>query len=580
MVKYMFPLSAKTVLFKSKIRLGEQPATKAPNRFAVWFLIVFSWLLIFAVNSRAAQAPDAEAELVRAMTEQIDCYPLEFLDFHKQKPLISVKELCLAAIYQQSGTRPLWVGINGPDHRAEIILNHLQTAYQDGVDPRDYEIELLESLWPSRTPVDLARLDLQLTYSLVKYIHDMSFGQMKFRFSDQELYGEVGNDQFDPLQALEIARTSPDIGAYLDSLAPQHSYYQQLKKVLQYYRGFVQRSDWPAIPAGPLIRPGKKDERLAAIQYRLSLTEDIETTLVEPENYDDNLVAAVQLFQKNNGLKPDGVVGPQTLAMLNRTPAELVDTIRANMARWRWQSHQLGDTYIMVNIAAFSLKAVRNNQVVLEMPVIVGKFQHQTPIISDSIKYLDFNPYWNVPPSIARNEELPALQQNPNYLIDRHVRLFSSWQRDAVELDSTAIDWKSISRSQIAGFKLRQDPGPWNALGRVKFVFPNHNSIYLHDTPTQNLFEQTSRSFSHGCIRVSQPLVLALFCLNQQNSSWTTETIDKIVSTEERKVIILRPPIPIHINYQTVWLDNNEIIHFNSDIYGRDAKLMKAFDAK
>ncbi|MBE0584000.1 MAG: L,D-transpeptidase family protein, partial [Desulfofustis sp.] len=244
------------------------------------------------------------------------------------------------------------------------------------------------------------------------------------------------------------------------------------------------------------------------------------------------------------------------------------------------QSHQLGDTYIMVNITSFSLKAVRNNLVVHEMPVIVGKFQHQTPIFSDHIKYLDFNPYWNVTPSIARDEDLPALRLNPDHLVERHVRLFSSWREDAVELDSTAIDWHATSRSQMSNFKLRQDPGPWNALGRVKFVFPNHNSIYLHDTPTQNLFEQTSRSFSHGCIRVSKPLVLAAFCLEEQKGSWTIEAIDKIVATGERKVISLLPSIPIHINYQTAWVDNNEIIHFNSDIYGRDAKLIQAFDTK
>ncbi len=580
MAKETFQPPATAVFLKPKPRQDRRPTRQPSPGFVSWFLIVVSSLLLLAANRLAAQSPDAEEELARAMTEEIACYPIELLDFHKQKPLISVKELCLAAIYQERGARPLWVGINGPDQRADIILNRLQNSNQDGLDPTDYEIERLESLWSSRKPADLARLDAQITYSLVKYIHDMSYGEMKFRHSDPALYGEVGNDQFDPLQALEIARAIPDIDVYLDTLAPQHSYYQRLKKALQYYREFEQRSDWPAIPAGPLIRPGKNDERLAAIQYRLSLTEDFETSSAEPENYHERLVTAVQSFQKKNGLQPDGIVGAQTLAMLNRTPAELVGTIRANMARWRWQSHQLGNTYIMVNIASFSLKAVRDNQVVHEMPVIVGKFQHQTPILSDHIKYLDFNPYWNVTPSIARDEDLPALKLNPNHLIDRHVRLFSNWREDAVELDSTTIDWKSISRSQMSNFKLRQDPGPWNALGRVKFVFPNHHSVYLHDTPTQNLFETASRSFSHGCIRVSKPLVLALFCLGEQNNSWTVEIIDKMVSTGERKVVSLRSSIPIHINYQTAWVDNNEIIHFNSDIYDRDARLIKAFETK
>jgi len=547
---------------------------------AACVLLVLSVLLPGVEGIRAEEVqPDRQEALITAMAEHLTCYPLELLDFHKQEPLISVKELCLASIYHNIGSRPLWITVDGPDDRARAILDRLKRSDLEGLNSQDYEIDLLDALWPSLQPEDLARLDTQLTFSLVKYIHDLSYGQMKLKTSEPELFAEAGDENFDPVKVINIVRQVPDIGAYLDSLVPQHPSYRKLRRALVTYRELAQKPGLPVIPSGPLLRPGKTDSRVAVLQQRLMMTGESSEVDQTGDLYDERLVAAVREYQEKNGLRPDGIVGPQTLSMLNRAPADLVDTIKVNMARWHVQAHDLGTTYIMVNIADFSLKAVRNGETALEMPVIVGKFQHQTPVFSDHIRYLEFNPYWNVTPSIARNEDLPGLRKDPRHLVDRHIRLFSSWLDDAVELDSTVIDWENVSRSQMSRYKLRQDPGPWNALGRVKFVFPNHHSVYLHDTPTQDLFDQTSRSFSHGCIRVSQPLELATFCLAGQKG-WDREAIDRVVAKGERRIISLRTSIPIHITYQTAWVDNSDIIHFNSDIYGRDAKLLKTLVAK
>ncbi len=513
------------------------------------------------------------------MAERISCYPLELFNMHKQEPLISVKELCLASIYHQTGARPLWVTVDGPDSRAETILQRLRNSLQEGLDPDDYEVDLLASLWTSRQPDDLARLDTQLTFSLVKYIHDISHGQMKLRAADPELFAEAGDEHFDPMLAMAMARSALDIGVYLDGLAPQHYAYHKLREALAYYRERAEVKTWPVIGGGPLIKPGMNDQRLVEIRRRLALTDDSVSFSDEGDLYDEQTVTAVKAFQAQFGLKPDGIIGPRTLAALNLTAAELIRVIRANMIRWHIQDQELGDTYIMVNIAGFFLKAVREQKTEMVMPVIVGKFQHQTPVFSDKIRYLEFNPYWNITPSIAKNEELPALRENSRNLADRHIRLFSSWFDDAVELDSTMIDWSSVSRAQMSRYKLRQDPGPWNALGRVKFVFPNHHSVYLHDTPSHDLFEQTSRSFSHGCIRVSRPLRLAEFALNGQGG-WDSKAIDRVIAEGERKIVTLRTPIPVHITYQTAWVDNNGLIHFNGDIYGRDTKLLQTFDAR
>ena len=529
-----------------------------------------------------AERSDQEQQeaLQKAMEDRISLYPLDLLNGNKkQKPLILMKERCLAIIYHENGARPFWVAGDGPGENAREILKRLENSYQEGLNPEDYKTDLLVSLWSSRKPDELAHLDTQLTFSLVKYIHDISHGRMELREKDPVLFAEAGDDYFDPLLAVAMARSAEDIGFFLDNLVPRHDTYRKLRDALAYYRTLVKEDNWPLIGDGQLIRPGMQDSRIAEIRRRLSLTENNIERVEAEDVYDEHLVAALKIFQEKHGLEPDGIIGARTRTALNRSPAELIKLLKGNMIRWHIQDHQLGDTFIMVNIAGFYLKAVRELKTELEMPVIIGKFQHQTPVFSDKIRYIEFNPYWNITPSIAGNEELPALKKNNRHLVDRHVRLFSSWLEDAEELDSTKIDWKMISRNKMAQFKLRQDPGPGNALGRVKFVFPNHHSVYLHDTPTHELFKQASRSFSHGCIRVSRPLDLAEFLLNGQGG-WDKLMIDRTVAEGKRKIVTLHYPIPVHITYQTAWVDLEGLIHFNEDIYGRDIKLLQTFSEK
>jgi murein L,D-transpeptidase YcbB/YkuD len=257
--------------------------------------------------------------------------------------------------------------------------------------------------------------------------------------------------------------------------------------------------------------------------------------------------------------------------------ADRIRQIIINMTRWRWHSHDLGEKYALVNIAHFDLTAFEAGQIVFSMPVIVGEKQKQTPVFSNRIATVVINPFWNIPKSIARDEELPKLRKDPNYLVDRHVRIFSGWGDDAAEIDSTAVDWNTISPDMMDGYRLRQEPGPWNALGWIKFVFPNRYSVYLHDTPSQNLFSRTKRDFSHGCIRVSDPVQLAAFALSRQKGEdWPPETIIRSIEEQERIGIGMSEPLPIHITYQTAWFDKHGIVCFNYDVYGRDKNLLRA----
>jgi murein L,D-transpeptidase YcbB/YkuD len=550
--------------------------TSAGKLFFVKFLSCCVFFLL--ISATTGHGRPADVEISKAMAKYLVCSPLEQLQIEKQLPILATEELCLYTIYDKTGTDPLWVTANGPTEHGTIILGYLRESYRHGLDPDEYKVDRILELWDAADPDALARLETLLTYNLVKYVHDISYGQLKPLASDPVLFAEAGNIDFNPLRTIEHILATSDLDQFLAGLPPRHYHYTALKAALEHYRNIAESGGWSSIPQGPSLRPGDTDARIILVRKRLQVTDHPAGTALDTNSihYDPLLERTVQAFQRRHGLLVDGIIGANTLAAMNISAAEKVASIRLNMARWRWQDHDLGAQYLLTNIAAFTVKAFQGEDIILDMPVIVGKQQHQTPVFSSKIKYLDFNPFWNIPTSIAQNEELPRLRKNPNHLVDRHIRLFSSWQSDAVELDSTVIDWHNVSRGRMAGYKLRQEPGPWNALGKIKFSFPNRYSVYMHGTPAQNLFSRTQRDFSHGCIRISDPLALAIFVLETQSDDWPREKIEEIYQQELRKVIRLSSPLAVHITYQTAWVDKSGTVHFNRDIYLRDAALHNA----
>ena len=512
-------------------------------------------------------------EFAEAWSRQLSCYPLQLVNLDEQEIAIVNEDLCLAAIYTATGMKPLWVSENGPGRKAEIIRQFLENAAAEGLQPRDYNVAGLEALWESDTPDHLARLETELTLNFVKYAHDVSRGRIIPYTIDPELFAEAGDMHFKPVQAVEQALAAPDFAGYIADLPPAHDQYRKLREALHYYRNIAAAGGWGKVVAGKKLRPGDRDERIRQVRQRLARTGEIDPAAGDGSVYDEQLVPAIKRFQQKFGLESDGIIGSKTLEALNTSPAEIINIIILNMARWRWQEHDLGRRYIMVNIANYDLKAVADGRVVLEMPVIVGKFQHQTPVFSRSVQYVDFNPFWNIPPSIAAAEELPELRRDPNYLVNRNVRLFSGWQTDAVELDSTLIGWGSVTPEEMQRYKLRQDPGPWNALGPVKLMFPNKYDVYIHGTPARELFEHSRRDFSHGCIRASQPLDLVAFALSEEKPGWSLDKVKEVAALGKREIVNVRAPLQVHVTYQTVWVDNQGTIHFNNDSYGRDKKL-------
>jgi murein L,D-transpeptidase YcbB/YkuD len=349
-----------------------------------------------------------------------------------------------------------------------------------------------------------------------------------------------------------------------------------LRTALARYRAIADQGGWPHIPPGPSIKPDKEDPRIPAVRTLLAINGDYSSADNGSLLLDPDLVAAVQRFQIRHNLNSDGIIGKNTLAAMNVPVTERIDQILINMELWRWLPHKLEGKQLFINIAGFYLQARQDEQVEFATPVIVGKVYHKTPVFSDLIRYLEFNPFWNIPSSIARKEIVPEMLKDPAYLRNNNIRMFAGWDDNGQEVDPAALNWRQLGK-QINRYRLRQDPGPDNALGRVKFVFPNQHDVYLHDTPAHELFRRDDRAFSHGCIRVSRPIELARYLLSADDQSWTMERIQKILEEGKRTVILLKKPVPIHILYRTVSVDQDSgMVSFFKDVYGRDALLQQA----
>jgi murein L,D-transpeptidase YcbB/YkuD len=481
-------------------------------------------------------------------------------------------------VYRENNFYPLWIGGDRPTPDAFIILNILKSAENEGLDPMDYHVSQIESQLDTAGPASLAATDILLTTALHGYVSDIHEGRIDPCLKDPDLFTCARDRSIDPVQLMAKAMAASDLNGFLLDQAPDSSQYRDLRSALARYREIEANGGWPMVPEGPTLKSGMSDPGVLLIRERLAATGDlIESSPPEfPLVYDDKMVKAVLNFQEKQGLKIDGIIGRETRSAMNIPVSSLIHRIVINMERLRWLSRGAGRRHVTVNIASFELAVFNNGEIVLEMPVIVGKNYRETPVFSDVISYIEFNPFWNVPPSIARRDILPKLKKDPSYLSMMGIRVFDGWQAGASEIDPDSIRWETVSWSRMGALKLRQDPGPKNLLGRAKFMFPNRFSVYLHDTPSQELFQRTTRTFSSGCIRLSSPFELAEYLLSENNHGWSREEIKEIVDTGARTVVRLESPVPIHIVYLTAYTDANGSVHFKKDIYGRDAQLENA----
>jgi murein L,D-transpeptidase YcbB/YkuD len=311
-----------------------------------------------------------------------------------------------------------------------------------------------------------------------------------------------------------------------------------------------------------------------ALRHRLAVTDDAPLGGPDDALFDDALLQAVERAQARHGLVVDGVAGRNTLAALNRSVEDRIRDIQMNMERWRWLPRDLGRLHLFINVADFRLQVVNDGAVDLEMPVIVGRPYRRTPIFSNKLRYLEFNPTWTVPPRIAGRDLLPKIRKDPGFLAAQGFEVYSGWSAEAVTLDPASIDWQAVSPDRFP-YKLKQRPGPTNAMGRVKFMLPNSYDIYLHDTPNHDLFDRTQRTFSSGCVRLSDPRALADYLLTFL-PGWDMARLDAVWEGGNQTRVNLSETIPVHFAYFTVLADSTGRLAFRRDVYGRDTTLLEA----
>lgn len=488
-------------------------------------------------------------------------------------------------IYQGNNFHLFWIKDGKPGTRAEAIRDVLRDAGSQGLVPADYFTEEIDHYWNGSGPGALVRLDVFLTMGMMRYVADQHEGREAPSRINPELFAGARSVKVNWPALWKSAFEALDMKAFMQAQAPPFLQYQALVNALANYREIEQGGGWPAVPEGKTLKSGMTDERIPIIRKRL-LTEGYLTSdnadRMDIPVFDTDLENAVKKFQSRHNLSPDGIIGKQTLAAMNIPVEQKIQQIVINMERYRWLDRSIiGERLVAVNIAGFEALAGRPGHFTVKTPVIVGKKYHMTPVFNDTIKYVVFNPYWNVPPSIARNEILPKLRKDPHYTAGKNMRIFRGWGPDAPEVDPASIDWSKVSKREMNRYHVRQDPGPDNALGCLKLVFPNKYSVYLHDTPAHSLFRHEQRAFSHGCIRMDRPKVMAAWVLGGREKGWSVERINEIVASRKRQVVVLKKPVPIYILYRTTYVDTDGgNLYFYDDIYGRDKLLIKALPGK
>ncbi|MHB8765281.1 MAG: L,D-transpeptidase family protein [Deferrisomatales bacterium] len=479
----------------------------------------------------------------------------------------------LEAFYRQREHRPLWVGPAGVRPEASRLVEALQGVAAHGLDPLDYHLTPIVARLADEAPAALAELDLLLTDAYLRYATEVRTGRAGARPVEAEWLAELERDE--PLAEAEVALAEGRFPALLAGLPPQDARYRRLQEALAHLRAAAAAGGWRPLPPGGVVKFWDQDPQVPLLRARLRASGDLpdgapdEGQLLGPE-----LAAALRGFQARHGLKPDAALGPVTRAALDVPMAERIRQVALNLERWRWMPRPLEGRAVFVNMAGFEVEVFEQGRPVLAMRSIVGRDYRQTPVFRKDMTYLVFNPFWNVPPSLAVQDLLPQVRRNPGYLAKEGIRVFSDWSARAEEVDPATIRWERLGKNRFP-YKLRQDPGPRNSLGRIKFMLPNRFNVYLHDTPHRHLFEKTVRTFSSGCVRLEQPFDLAEYLL-RGHPGWDRAAIEAAVESGETKVVWLRRPIPVYFLYWTAWVDDAGVLQFRDDVYDRDRDLVRA----
>ena len=535
------------------------------RRLSRWWPSLLLALLVVSVPGEAEEALRLRLEQLRA------------------QPAATVAEVALAAVpvledfYRVRGHAFAW--------RRRAQVEQLQTLARQsrahGLEPVDFHLRESLAALAGQAPEQLeagARVeaDLLLSDSLLRLLHHFRFGKV----DPHRLDGNWNYDEGPAAEALtrdlQRALEAEDLGQAVSAMWQPPGFYTRLQEGLARYRALAAAGGWPNLPQGPVLKPGMRDSRVPRMRERLRITGDYpagEAGADDDEHYDAALERAVRAFQARHALGVDGMVGPATQTAMNRSAESRIAQIRVNLERMRWVGEDRPDDYVLVDIAAQEVALYRNGQRAWVTRAIVGRPERQTPVFRDRIEYLEFNPSWTVPPTILKEDVLPRARQDPNTVRRKGLEVIN---RHGKKVAPETVNW-NLAHDSLP-YRLRQPPGPDNALGQVKFMFPNRHSVYLHDTPHRALFRKARRTFSSGCVRVERPLELAERLL--ADPQWNPERFAAVLASGRPLTVPLTPPIPVLLSYWTAEADEQGVLHFREDIYARDAAVLAALDSQ
>lgn len=483
----------------------------------------------------------------------------------------------LTDLYERRQFEPAWTR---PQQAAEL-LELIRESEAEGLDPSDYHVAELQrgvealaaagALEPDRR----AELDILLTDALARLAYHRRFGKVDPYSLDPQwnFRRELGDT--DPATALQAAIDAESLRRHFETLIPRGWFFRAMREGLARYREIAAAGGWPTVPEGSIMRPGDVDTRTRIIARRLAIAGDLPMAALSTvdDNYGEELEGAVRRFQARHGLDVDGVVGPGTLRAMNVSAAQRVRQLEVNLERARWVLDDLSDYFILVNIAGFRVYVIRDQEIVWETRAQVGRPYRRSPVFRDEMKYLVFNPTWTVPYSIATRDLLPQIKQDPGFFESRG---FDLRNRNGVPVEPSSVDWSQAGAGSFP-YTLVQRPGPANAMGRVKFMFPNQYAVYLHDTPSRYLFDRADRTFSSGCIRIENPFELAEILLGPDG--WTQERFEGVLDSGKEQTVFLSKPVPVLLLYWTAQANPDGTVSFFPDVYDRDGAIEKGLNA-
>lgn len=528
-------------------------------------------LTVAVLVAAPAAAQDGVTDILRARVESF-----------RQGGALTVQGVALQSIdllpdfYADRGYRPAWTAPG----RLDALLSEVRASVEDGLTPRDYLLEPLERLTrgtSSGASGDTLRADVDLlaTEALIRLAFSLRYGKVDPRRLDPAWNIRSAAAPRQAVQALGALISSDTLKRAVAALAPRHPLYVHLRDELARYRAIDSAGGLPTIEPGPNLGVGMTDARVPVLRRRLVATGDLSPDDASRSDslYDRTVAEGVTRYQSRLGLAPDGILGIQTRAELNVAPAARIKTIRVNLERGRWVLPGLGATFVAVNIAAYQAYFLRDDSLAWSGRAVVGQPYLQTPEFRARMTSIVLNPTWTVPPQILTDEVLPAIRRDPGYLARHSMQVVN---RDGAVVDPAGIDWDAYDGRTLP-YRIVQTPGGGNPLGRIKFLLPNDYLVYLHDTPSRAMFQRPRRTFSHGCIRLQDPVALATLLLD--DSAWTAAALDSVIALGQEATVPLKRPVPVLLLYWTAWTALDGALNFRPDVYGRDAGILAALDA-